>query len=395
MKITGVRTRLYEYRTVRKLADANDPTGSDSGSGLATFIDTDEGVTGVMVGNPGARGTIHSLVNGLLVGQDPRGVRGLWKRMIDSAFKGGIRGPVASAISTIDIALWDLKAKIAGDPLWRMLGASVPKVKAYASGIDLCLTDDEIFAFYSGLADKGVHAGKLKIGLDMESDLRRLGLVKQALARSGKQPLLMIDSNEYWSPKQAIRAISQIEREFDLTWVEEPARRWDYRGLRQVSRAVKAAVATGENLREANEYMPLIDNEAVDVVQIGQNACGFTGLMQIADLAYGFELPVAMMNCPGNFLAHVAAALPNHMMMEVTEAGREVCFSTDQRIEDGYIVLGNTPGLGWTFDEEKVAALEIQAPGPGTRQGSWGRRRGAGLFIVPPDEQNDLHEPAP
>src|SRR5438067_827201 len=105
MKITGVRTRLYEYRTVRKLADANDPSGSDSGSGLAIFLDTDEGVTGVFSGNPGARGNIHALVNGLLVGQDPRGVRGLWKRMIDSAFKGGIRGPVASAISSLDIAL--------------------------------------------------------------------------------------------------------------------------------------------------------------------------------------------------------------------------------------------------------------------------------------------------
>ena len=70
----------------------------------------------------------------------------------------------------------------------------------------------------------------------------------------------------------------------------------------EVHDAWKAAVATGENLRESGEYMALIDNEAIDVVQIGQNACGFTGAMQIADLAYGFELPVAMMNCPANFI---------------------------------------------------------------------------------------------
>jgi L-alanine-DL-glutamate epimerase-like enolase superfamily enzyme len=215
--------------------------------------------------------------------------------------------------------------------------------------------------------------------------------MQQALATSGKRPLLMIDSNEYWSPKQAIRRISQLEERFDLTWVEEPARRWDYRGLRQVSRGIKAAVATGENLHEIGDFMALIDHEAVDVVQVGSNTSGITGAMQVADMAYGFELPVALMNCPGNFMAHLAAALPNHMMMEVVQAGREVCFSVDMKIEDGYIVLGDSPGLGWVFDEEKLAALEVETLTPGVTLGSWGRRRGGGLFIVPPGEQDDLH----
>ncbi|MCC6178539.1 MAG: mandelate racemase/muconate lactonizing enzyme family protein [Chloroflexi bacterium] len=391
MKITGVRTRLYEFTAGRALGDVNLPTGSDRAVGLAVFLDTDEGITGVTTGGSGARSAIHGLTSSLLVGQDPRGVRGLWKRMADAVFKGGNRGAVSGAVSALDIALWDLKAKINGEPLWRTLGASVPKVKAYASGIDMNLTDEEITAFYLGLAAKGVHAGKLKVGLDEEADVRRLGLVKEALETTGKEPLLMIDSNEYWSPKQAIRRISRLEEEFDLTWVEEPARRWDYRGLRLVSRSVRAAVATGENLHEIGDFMALIDNEAVDVVEVGSGTSGITGAMQVADLAYGFELPVAMMNCPGNFMAHLAAALPNHSMMEVVQAGREVCFSIDMRIEDGYIVLGETPGLGMVFDEEKLAALEVEAVSPGITLGSWGRRRGAGLFIVPPDEPDDLH----
>jgi L-alanine-DL-glutamate epimerase-like enolase superfamily enzyme len=392
MKITGVRTRLYEFKAGRALGDVNLPSGSDRGAGLAVFVDTDQGITGVTTGSPGARGAIHSLADSLLVGQDPRGVRGLWKRMVDAVFKGGNRGAVTGAISALDIALWDLKAKVNNEPLWRTLGASVPKVKAYASGIDLNLTDEEISAFYGGLAAQGVHAGKLKVGIDEEADTRRLGLVRDALATSGKTPLLMIDSNEYWSPKEAIQRISRLERTFDLTWVEEPARRWDYRGLRQVSRAVKAAVATGENLHEIGDFMALIDQEAVDVVQVGSGASGITGAMQIADLAYGFEKPVALMNCPGDFMAHLAAALPNHFMMEVVRAGREVCFTVDTRLEDGYIVLGDKPGLGWEFDEEKLAALEVDALTPGITLGSWGRRRGAGLFNVPPDEQDDLHE---
>ncbi len=391
MKITGVRTRLYEFKAGRALGDVNLPSGSDRGAGLAVFVDTDEGVTGVTTGSPGVRGAVHSLAENLLVGQDPRGVRGLWKRMVDAVFKGGNRGAVTGAISALDIALWDLKAKINNEPLWRTLGASVPKVKAYASGIDLNLTDEEISAFYGGLAAQGVHAGKLKVGIDEEADTRRLGLVRDALASSGKTPLLMIDSNEYWSPKEAIQRISRLERTFDLTWVEEPARRWDYRGLRQVSRAVKAAVATGENLHEIGDFMALIDNEAVDVVQVGSGASGITGAMQIADLAYGFEKPVALMNCPGDFMAHLAAALPNHFMMEVVRAGREVCFTVDTHLEDGYIVLGETPGLGMVFDEEKLAALEVDALTPGITLGSWGRRRGAGLFNVPPNEQDDLH----
>lgn len=382
MKITRVRTRLYEFEMARPLGDANLPEGSSRAAGLAIFLDTDEGVSGVMSGNPGARGLVHDLAEAVLVGRDPRGVRGLWKTMVDRVFKGGNRGLVSNALSNLDIALWDLKAKLNDEPLWRTLGASSPRVKAYASGIDLCLTDEQIRAFYTGLAARGVEAGKLKVGLDEEADLRRIGIMEEALKTSGKRPRLMIDSNEYWSPKQAIRHIRRIEERFDLTWVEEPARRWDYRGLRQVSRAVSAAVATGENLQELADFMPLVANEAVDVVQVGQSTSGITGAMQVADLAYGFELPVAMMNCPGNFMAHLAAALPNHLMMEVVEAGREVCFTVDTRVEDGDVVLGETPGLGMVFDEDELARLEVETLTPGARAGSWGRRRGAGLYEV-------------
>ena len=390
MKITGVQTRLYEATLPRALADANYPTGSNTMGGLAVFLETDEGVMGGTLGNPGARPILHSLVERLLVGQDPRGVRGLWKRMVDDVFKGGNRGLVTAAIGDLDFALWDLKAKINDEPLWRTLGASVPKVKAYASGIDLNLTDEEIHTFYAGLAARGVNAGKLKVGLDEKMDLRRLGIMRDALATSGKRPLLMIDSNEYWSPKQAIRRIRRMEQDFDLTWVEEPARRWDYRGLRQVSRAVSAAVATGENLHDPGDFLALIANEAIDVVQVGQGTTGITGAEMVAHTAYGFELPVAMMNCAGNFMAHLAAALPNHSMMEVVQAGREVCFAVDTRIEDGYIVVGETPGVGIMFDEDKLKALEVERLSPGIKLAGWGRRRGAGLYEVPPSEPDEL-----
>jgi L-alanine-DL-glutamate epimerase-like enolase superfamily enzyme len=392
MKITAVRTRLYEFDLARPISDANDSTGRSHVTNLAVFIDTDAGVTGMALTSPAARSHIHAMVNDLLLGRDPRGVKGLWKKMVDAVFKANNRGIVNAALSAIDVALWDLKARANNEPLWKTLGASTRKVKAYASGIEIGLPDEDMRAFYAGLAARGVCAGKLKVGLDIDTDLRRLQIMSDALAQSDHRPILMIDSNEYWSPKQAIRHISRIEQQFDLTWVEEPARRWDYRGLRQVSRSIKAAVATGENLDDISEFMPLMANEAVDVVEVGSGTSGITGAMQVADMAYGFELPVAMMNCPANFMAHLAAALPNHLMMEVAALGREVGMTFDCKIEDGWIVLGDAPGHGMNFDETRLAQMEVSAPSARGGAIGWGRRRGAGLYEVLPGEPQEVGE---
>jgi L-alanine-DL-glutamate epimerase-like enolase superfamily enzyme len=229
----------------------------------------------------------------------------------------------------------------------------------------------------------GVSAGKIKVGLDQDEDIHRIGIMRDALQKAGKRPLLAIDSNEYWSPKQAIRKIRELEEHYDLTWVEEPARRWDYRGLRKVSQSVKAAVATGENLNHIGEFMALIGNEAVDIVEVGIGTSGITGALQVAHLAYGFELPICMMNCPGNFMAPLSAALPNHMAMEVVAAGREVVFTIDNHIEDGWIVMGDAPGLGITYDEDALERYSVESLAPGAGAVAPGRREGAGLYEVP------------
>jgi L-alanine-DL-glutamate epimerase-like enolase superfamily enzyme len=346
----------------------------------------------VSFGTPSARQLIHEKGR-LLIGRDPRGVRGLWKRMVDSVFKGGNEGLANDAISSLDIALWDLKAKINNEPLWKTLGASTRRVKAYASGIDMPLPDDALQRFYEDMAAKGIHMGKLKVGLDRESDLRRLGIVQEALKRSGRTPILCIDSNEYWSPKTAIQNINALEERYDLFWCEEPARRWDYRGLKKVSQSVKAAVATGENLSDISDFMPLVANEAVDIVEVGSGTSGITGALQVADLAYAFELPVAMMNCPGHFMAHLAAALPNHIALEVVfeKAEPEKVVMVDTRIEDGCILLGDTPGHGIVFNDEALEEYSVETPSP-QRLSPDRNRRGAGLYWVSPDEPYDLGE---
>ena len=145
-----------------------------------------------------------------------------------------------------------------------------------------------------------------------------------------------------------------------------------------MSQQVSAAVATAENINGLADVYPLIANQAVDVLNVSALHSGVTGCRQIARMAQTFELPVSMMNCQANFMAHIAAALPNHTMMEVVDPGREHCLRFDSRIEDGYIVLGEAPGFGIEVDDATLAALQGQsARGPRSVSVSASRGRGA------------------
>ncbi len=174
---------------------------------------------------------------------------------------------------------------------------------------------------------------------------QRLAVVRDALGQGpdGSRPSLMIDANEFWSPKQAIRHITAIERDFDLVWAEEPVRRDDHRGLARVSQAVRTAVATGENLTAPQQFAPLVLHGAADVLQMAVGNVGVTGALRIAETADTFGLPFALVNCPGRYAAHVAAVMPNHLMMEVLDVGRDAVFATGHVIEGGEIRLGRDP----------------------------------------------------
>ena len=379
MKITGYRVEQYWMKLDRPVGDANLPGGVDILPGSILFLETDENVTGIALGyGAGVEGLF-----GAVEGADPRETVALWTRMNDWLHKAGNEGAASAALSAIDVALWDIKAKLADEPLWRTLGAREGRVSAYASGLDYCLSDDELFAFYRRMAEQGIGSGKLKVGLDLEADLRRLGIMRDALSIASPRPGLMIDANEYWSAKQAVRYVRQLEEHYDLLWVEEPARRWDYDGLRLVSRQVRAAVASGENLHNLADIYPLIANRAVDVINVWTGQSGVTGLRQIANMAHAHGIEVTMMNAQANYMAQIAAALPNHGMMEVVDPGREHCLKWDNRIEDGYIVLGESPGFGIEVDEMKLKALQANPP-TGRGKFPFPRREGAGRYIVPP-----------
>jgi L-alanine-DL-glutamate epimerase-like enolase superfamily enzyme len=381
MRITGVRTALYEYELRRPIGDVQLPDGARRSAELAVFLTTDEGVTGVAIASAGSGPIISGLAEHL-IGRDPRQVRGLYQLLTRLTFKAGLDGMAGNAVAGLDTALWDARAKLNGAPLWQELGGSSNRVAAYASGLDMPLADDDLRAYYCDVAARyGITAGKLKVGRDPERDVERLEIMRDALVEGSgiQRPSLMIDANEFWSPKQAIRRISELERSFDLVWAEEPVRRNDHRGLARVSRGVRAAVATGENLTSIGQFVPLIQSEGVDVVQIHVQATGITAGLQIAEMSDALGLPVALVNCPGRYAAHVAAVVPNHLMMEVLDAGRDAVFQSHHRLEGGWIVLDDAPGLGITFDEERLAQHMVERPSAGALSSAYRRAEDSGI----------------
>lgn len=385
MKITG-------YRALRTFRDWGRPVGDVNGfvsSGITevplVLLETDEGVTGVGFGS-------HQDLEQLfpaLEGQDPRAVATLYDRMLARVFKAGHAGATFAGIGTFDMALWDIKAKLAGEPLWRLLGSADRFVAGYASGLDIALDDSQLAAFYSTMAERGFSSGKLKGGRSTDDDIRRLGIISDALSPNAVRPALMLDANESWNLKQAVRHIAAVEAVHDLTWIEEPLRRWDAAGHARLTRSIRAGVATGENLTGLEQYTPLFDAGAVDVVQAGA-VWGVTHFIRVAHAANSRDLPMSPVGLTANpAVAHAASAIPNHLSAEVQDLGAPFGTTIDVEYTDGGIVLGDAPGVGVTVDEEAITrrgeadASWLVSEGPHVRPDRAGLQLVAEPFALP------------
>jgi L-alanine-DL-glutamate epimerase-like enolase superfamily enzyme len=361
MKITGYRSLATVHDWGRVTGDVNGVHSGDTTPVHVLILETDSGLEGVGVGAHPDVARVFPAVEG----EDPRSVVALYDRMLDWVFKAGHSGSTFGTIGAIDMALWDLKAKAAGEPLWRMLGARERFVPGYASGLEYGLTDDELAQLYGRFADRGFKAGKLKGGRDLDRDLPRLEIMREVLGRNSRHPALMLDVNESWNHAQAARYIGAIEERMDLTWVEEPLRRWDAAGMAALRGKIRAAIASGENLTGLEQYRPLLDANALDIVQVG-NVWGVTHFLRVATLAHGHDLPVSPVAYNTNPIAHAAAAVPNLLTFEVQDLGFPVGLDVDQEFDDGGIVLGDRPGIGIVVDESLLSSDSAQAVPPAT-----------------------------
>jgi L-alanine-DL-glutamate epimerase-like enolase superfamily enzyme len=377
MRITGYRTMTTIQEWARPVGDANGRFEDGVTTLPIVLVDTDQGLTGVGLGSHAEIESIFAAIEG----EDPRAVTALYDRMLRYAFKAGHAGAVFATVGALDTALWDLKAQIADEPLWRFLGGRDRVVPAYASGLDIGLADVDLVAAYEVYAQRGLRAAKLKGGIDLEQDRRRLLLVREVLtdAGQGARPGLMLDANETWSRKQAVRHVSELERSVDLAWVEEPVRRWDAEGLAVVQRGVRAAVASGENLTGLEQFRPLLQAGGLDIVQTAAVG-GITHFLRVAALAHAHDLPVSPIgNIPVGLL-HAATAVPNHLVSELQDLRPPVGVSADFDIEDGAFVLGDSPGLGLTIHKGAIAELGLR-PGPANPEGPGIRPERAGLRL--------------
>jgi L-alanine-DL-glutamate epimerase-like enolase superfamily enzyme len=307
MKITRVRTTAFTHPSPDCLLE----------------IEIDDGLTGIAVGSGDAGARAAQLGTELLVGEDPRAVVALWQKLLTGK-------PDCRAVALLDMALWDLKAKSNDEPLWKTLGGARPRANAYVSFDG---TSTELVQQY------GFREGKMRAGPDIAMTTKSLTVLRDALLQNAACPVLMIDSADHWTAQQAISNIKELEESFDLTWVECRDGAWGGDGLRQVSENVFAAVCA--------KGFSALDPHAADIVQLDLLSSGITGALQIADAAYGFELPITLCASPGNIAAHVASAMPNFMSMEVSEpTASGATYRSDVTIEDGRAVAGDKPGLG-------------------------------------------------
>ncbi|MBT4490900.1 MAG: mandelate racemase/muconate lactonizing enzyme family protein [Rhodospirillaceae bacterium] len=284
----------------------------------------------------------------LLIGAEAGRIEDLWQKMWWHLHYAGRGGPTSFAISAIDIALWDLKAKRAEQPLWRLLGGHDANVTAYAGGIDLFFPLEKLLAQTQGNLDKGFHAIKMKVGRDsLSEDLERVAAMRDFL---GADFPLMVDANMRWRMDQAIRA-AQALQEYRLVWLEEPTIPDDPMGHGRIAREGGVPIAAGENLHTLYEFRNLIAASGVDFPEPDVSNCGgITIWMKVAHLAEANNLPVTSHGVH-DIHVHLLAAVPNKSYLEVHGFGLERFIANPMILNDtGHAVAPERPGHGVEFD---------------------------------------------
>ena len=360
MKITGVKTTLFNNLPPACGRDHEVPRGPSRNACCLVELATDSGLTGIGFAAARARPAIQTLARDVLIGEDPRAAAALWQRTGEQQ-PGRGDGMYHHARAVLDLAVWDLKAKAQNEPLWKTLGGTRPRANAYASWTVAQSSDKAIAKWFGVMSrDFGLAAGKLPVGEDLEADLRRLGQVRDVLSMASHAPELMIDAGGRWWPSEAIRCIRRMEKEFDLSFVQRIAHNGDFLGAKHVADSIRAAVCVGGELATGSGFLPYFHHHAANVIEIDLRQMGITGALQIADAAYGFELPVTMTAATGNIHVHLAAVMPNFMSMEVIEAGPgEGIIASDVRFESGRGIAGDAAGHGLTVSPERLAKATL------------------------------------
>jgi len=258
------------------------------------------------------------------VGQDAMATTRTWSAMVRSVRNLGESGVAAMAISAVDTALWDLKARLLDMPLFMLLGPVRTSVPVYGSGGFTSYTMDRLCAQLSGWVEAGITRVKMKVGMVPATDVARVQAARKAIGSSAE---LFVDANGAYSRKQAL-AMAERFRDFGVTWFEEPVPQKDVAGLRLLRDRAPAGmeIAAGEYGYTLDDFRRLLEAGAIDVLQADATRCGgITGFLRAAALGEAFHLPFSAHTAP-SLHAHACCAIPNLRHVEY--------FHDHARIED-------------------------------------------------------------
>lgn len=361
MKITDITTESYRWPRPKPIRNGKH-TYTHAGLGLVK-IETDSGITGIGVGSTGGIGkaVIHHL-KPLLIGEDPIDVERLWHKMWVPKLIGR-RGLTSRAISALDIGLWDIRAKVAGLPLYKLLGGYRDRVPAYIAGGYYVEGKGlkELAEEMAGYVEMGAKAVKMKIGaVSIPEDVARVKAVRQAI---GPEIKLLVDANCAYRYYEAIQIAQRIE-EFDPFWFEEPVAPDDYEGFQKLAAKTSIPIATGENEYTRYGFRDLIATGAVPILNADAKVLGgVTEFMKVAALAQAHDLDIAPHGSQ-DIHVHLVAAIANGLILEYYPAEFDpmwgkIYHTTLTLNEDGTVSPPDVPGIGLDPNYEALAPYRV------------------------------------
>lgn len=370
MKITAIETFILHVPVTRnQIADSTHRLTHWGAPGVIVHTDTGTrgyGYCGTHAHLPTDRlitGCIRDAYAPHLIGEDPQMVRALWQRLhcLPPVQWVGRSGITHLALAALDIALWDLKAKAAGLPLWKLLGGTDNKLlEAYNTdggwlnwSIEQLVEDTR-----QSVQERGYSAVKIKVGSTRpRHDLTRLEAVRATI---GPEIKLMVDANGHWDINTAVH-VGRHFADFDVYWFEEPLWYDDLPGHTRLAQKLATPIAVGEQLYTLDAFRDYITAGAVHFVQPDAvRLAGITEWWRVAELAYAYHLPVVphigdMMQVH----LHLAVAHPACTLLEYIPWLRD-CFEEPATVQNGHFVVPSRPGAGTTLRSEALGRFNVQ-----------------------------------
>ena len=362
MKITRVRAHIARLAADEPLADGAGTPGATRDN-IAIKIWTDDGLEGIGVtsfGGPlsGALKTACEELGGLAVGMDPGQVERVVDKLRTAAVNGGPGGLFTLALSAIDTALWDIKAKALGVSVAKLLGGMRDTVPAYASGALMRQqTLDDTVRAARLLVERGWGAIKTQLALPgvttPQIEVERIRRIREAI---GPDIRLMCDINQRWRVDEAVSIGRRLEP-FHLHWLEDVCAHDDYAGIARVRGEIATPIAGGEYVYGIVPFRHMLEAGSLDYVMIDLfRAGGITPWLKIAGMAEAFNLPVVSHLIP-EVQVHLIAAIPNGHIVEYMPWQTRM-FEDPPVPVRGQMTVPVGAGLGLRFSKEINAALD-------------------------------------